>query len=57
MQPRSAGGRVRDHAVSRAIRKPLGGEMLLERAGIDPTARPEQLTVAQFAALANALRD
>jgi 16S rRNA (adenine1518-N6/adenine1519-N6)-dimethyltransferase len=35
--------------------KPLGGEAFLERAGIDPTARPEQLTVAQFAALANAL--
>jgi 16S rRNA (adenine1518-N6/adenine1519-N6)-dimethyltransferase len=35
--------------------KPLGGEMLLEKAGIDPTTRPEQLTVAQFAALANAL--
>jgi 16S rRNA (adenine1518-N6/adenine1519-N6)-dimethyltransferase len=35
--------------------KPLGGESLLERAGIDPTARPEQLSVAQFASLANAL--
>ncbi len=35
--------------------KPLGGEALLEKAGIDPTARPEQLTVTQFAALANAL--
>lgn len=35
--------------------KPLGGEDLLEKAGIDPTARPEQLTVAQFAALARAL--
>ncbi|MGZ5928462.1 MAG: 16S rRNA (adenine(1518)-N(6)/adenine(1519)-N(6))-dimethyltransferase RsmA [Rhizomicrobium sp.] len=35
--------------------KPLGGEALLEKAGIDPTARPEQLNVAQFAALANAL--
>jgi 16S rRNA (adenine1518-N6/adenine1519-N6)-dimethyltransferase len=34
--------------------KPLGGEALLEKAGIDPTARPEQLTVTQFAALANA---
>ena len=33
----------------------LGGEALLEKAGIDPTARPEQLNVAQFAALANAL--
>jgi len=35
--------------------KPLGGETLLEKAGIDPTARPEQLTVLQFAALANAM--
>jgi 16S rRNA (adenine1518-N6/adenine1519-N6)-dimethyltransferase len=35
--------------------KPLGGEALLERAGIDPTARPEELTVVQFAALARAL--
>ncbi len=34
--------------------KALGGEALLERAGIDPTARPEQLGVTQFAALANA---
>ncbi|HEY5347728.1 MAG TPA: 16S rRNA (adenine(1518)-N(6)/adenine(1519)-N(6))-dimethyltransferase RsmA [Rhizomicrobium sp.] len=37
--------------------KPLGGEALLERAGIDPTARAEQLAVAQFAALARGLRD
>ena len=35
--------------------KPLGGEALLEKAGIDPTARPEQLDVVQFAALARAL--
>ncbi|HXS05387.1 MAG TPA: 16S rRNA (adenine(1518)-N(6)/adenine(1519)-N(6))-dimethyltransferase RsmA [Rhizomicrobium sp.] len=35
--------------------KPLGGEALLERAGIDPTARPEQLDVGAFAALARAL--
>ncbi len=35
--------------------KPLGGEALLEKAGIDPTARPEDLAVAQFAALARAL--
>jgi 16S rRNA (adenine1518-N6/adenine1519-N6)-dimethyltransferase len=35
--------------------KSLGGEALLEGAGIDPTARPEQLDVAQFAALARAL--
>jgi 16S rRNA (adenine1518-N6/adenine1519-N6)-dimethyltransferase len=36
--------------------KPLGGETLLERAGIDPTARPEQLSVPQFAALARSLK-
>jgi 16S rRNA (adenine1518-N6/adenine1519-N6)-dimethyltransferase len=36
--------------------KPLGGETLLEKAGIDPTARPEQLSVIQFAALARVLR-
>jgi 16S rRNA (adenine1518-N6/adenine1519-N6)-dimethyltransferase len=35
--------------------KALGGESLLEKAGIDPTARPEQLDVTQFAALARAL--
>ena len=35
--------------------KPLGGEALLEKAGVDPTARPEDLTIAQFAALARAL--
>lgn len=35
--------------------KPLGGEALLEKAGIDPTTRPEQLTVIQFAALARAI--
>jgi 16S rRNA (adenine1518-N6/adenine1519-N6)-dimethyltransferase len=35
--------------------KPLGGEALLEKAGIDPTARPENLEIAQFAALARAL--
>ena len=35
--------------------KPLGGEALLEKAGIDPTARPEELSVNQFAALARAL--
>jgi hypothetical protein len=33
----------------------LGGEVLLEKAGIDPTARPEELSVIQFAALARAL--
>ena len=35
--------------------KPLGGEALLGKAGIDPTARPEELSVIQFAALARAL--
>jgi len=35
--------------------KPLGGEALLAKAGIDPTARPEELDVKQFAALARAL--
>jgi 16S rRNA (adenine1518-N6/adenine1519-N6)-dimethyltransferase len=35
--------------------KKLGGEALLEKAGIDPTARAEELTVVQFAALARAL--
>jgi 16S rRNA (adenine1518-N6/adenine1519-N6)-dimethyltransferase len=35
--------------------KPLGGEALLENAGIDPTMRPEDLTIEQFAALARAL--
>jgi len=35
--------------------KPLGGEALLEKAGINPTERPEDLTIEQFAALARAL--
>jgi 16S rRNA (adenine1518-N6/adenine1519-N6)-dimethyltransferase len=35
--------------------KPLGGEALLDKAGIDPTARPEELTIEQFAALARVL--
>jgi len=35
--------------------KPLGGEALLARAGIDPTQRPEELAIPQFAALARAL--
>jgi 16S rRNA (adenine1518-N6/adenine1519-N6)-dimethyltransferase len=35
--------------------KPLGGESLAEKAGIDPTARPEDLTIEQFAALARAI--
>ena len=37
--------------------KPVGGEALLERAGIDPTARPEDLAIADFAALARARMD
>jgi 16S rRNA (adenine1518-N6/adenine1519-N6)-dimethyltransferase len=35
--------------------KLLGGEALTEKAGIDPTARPEDLTIEQFAALARAI--
>jgi 16S rRNA (adenine1518-N6/adenine1519-N6)-dimethyltransferase len=35
--------------------KGLGGEALLDKAGIDPSARPEELDVKQFAALARAL--
>ena len=35
--------------------KKLGGEALLERAGIKPTERPERLTVQDFCRLANAL--
>ncbi|HYS45135.1 MAG TPA: 16S rRNA (adenine(1518)-N(6)/adenine(1519)-N(6))-dimethyltransferase RsmA [Rhizomicrobium sp.] len=34
--------------------KSQGGEALLEKAGIDPTLRPEDLTIEQFAALARA---
>jgi 16S rRNA (adenine1518-N6/adenine1519-N6)-dimethyltransferase len=37
--------------------KPLGGEALIGRAGLDPTLRPEDLSVADFAALARALGD
>ncbi|HTC82953.1 MAG TPA: rRNA adenine N-6-methyltransferase family protein, partial [Rhizomicrobium sp.] len=35
--------------------KLLGGEALIEKAGIDPTQRPEDLAIADFAALARAL--
>ncbi|MDP3526223.1 MAG: 16S rRNA (adenine(1518)-N(6)/adenine(1519)-N(6))-dimethyltransferase RsmA [Hoeflea sp.] len=35
--------------------KPLGGEALLARVGIDPTRRAETLSVAEFCALAEAL--
>jgi 16S rRNA (adenine1518-N6/adenine1519-N6)-dimethyltransferase len=35
--------------------KAVGGEALLEKAGIDPTMRPEDLKIEQFAALARAL--
>ncbi|WP_279483271.1 16S rRNA (adenine(1518)-N(6)/adenine(1519)-N(6))-dimethyltransferase RsmA [Aureimonas sp. SK2] len=35
--------------------KPVGGEALLQRVGIDPTRRAETLSVAEFVALANAL--
>ena len=36
--------------------KPLGGAPLLEKAGIDPERRAETLDVAEFVALANAIR-
>ena len=35
--------------------KTLGGEALVEKAGLDPTARPEDLAIEAFAALARAL--
>ena len=35
--------------------KALGGEALAQKAGIDPTALPEDLTIAQFASLARSL--
>lgn len=35
--------------------KPLGGEGLLEKVGIDPTRRAETLSVEEFVAIANAL--
>ncbi len=35
--------------------KGLGGEALIATAGIDPTARPEDLSIPQFAALARAM--
>ena len=34
--------------------KPLGGEIMLERLGIDPTRRPETLGVDEFCLIANA---
>jgi 16S rRNA (adenine1518-N6/adenine1519-N6)-dimethyltransferase len=33
--------------------KPLGGEALLNKAGIDPTRRAETLSVEEFVHLAN----
>ncbi len=36
--------------------KPLGGEALLQRVGIDPTRRAETLSVAEFVALANVVK-
>lgn len=36
----------------RASLRPLGGEALLSRAGIDPTRRAEELSVEDFAHLA-----
>jgi 16S rRNA (adenine1518-N6/adenine1519-N6)-dimethyltransferase len=35
--------------------KPLGGEALLEKVGIDPTRRAETLSIDEFVALANAV--
>ncbi len=35
--------------------KPLGGEALLARAGLDPTRRAETLSVAEFVTLANSI--
>jgi 16S rRNA (adenine1518-N6/adenine1519-N6)-dimethyltransferase len=35
--------------------KPIRGEVLLEKTGIDPTARPQDLKIEAFAALARAL--
>ena len=40
----------------RASLKPLGGESVLRRAGIDPTRRAETLTVAEFDRLARLLK-
>jgi 16S rRNA (adenine1518-N6/adenine1519-N6)-dimethyltransferase len=37
--------------------KVLGGESLIARAGLDPTARPQDLSIADFAALARALNE
>jgi 16S rRNA (adenine1518-N6/adenine1519-N6)-dimethyltransferase len=39
----------------RASLKSFGGVEFLEAAGIDPTARPETLSVEQFCALARAV--
>lgn len=40
----------------RAALKPLGGERILEKAGIDSSRRAEELSLAEFEALARALR-
>ncbi|OXS99319.1 16S rRNA (adenine(1518)-N(6)/adenine(1519)-N(6))-dimethyltransferase [Notoacmeibacter marinus] len=53
--------RVTSHAFGqrrkmlRQSLKPLGGEALLERVGIDPTRRAETLSIEEFVALANAI--
>lgn len=39
----------------RASLKPLGGQALLEKAGIDPTRRAEELTIAEFEDLARVI--
>lgn len=51
---RSAFGQRRK--MLRQSLKPVGGEALLERVGIDPKRRAETLEIAEFCALANALK-
>ncbi|MGE0724823.1 MAG: 16S rRNA (adenine(1518)-N(6)/adenine(1519)-N(6))-dimethyltransferase RsmA [Alphaproteobacteria bacterium] len=41
----------------RASLRPLGGEALLARAGIEPTRRAEELSVQEFCAIARAVAD
>jgi 16S rRNA (adenine1518-N6/adenine1519-N6)-dimethyltransferase len=41
----------------RASLKPLGGEALLRRAGIEPTRRAETLTIAEFDGLARLVHE
>jgi len=39
----------------RASLKPLGGEALLEAAGVNPQSRPQDLEIAEFCAMARCL--